>query len=48
MVNLTIDGQKVSVPQGQQSVQAAATVGIEIPACVILKASTKSVPARSA
>lgn len=47
MVNLTIDGQKVSVPRDNNHA-AAATVGIEIPACVILKASTKSVPARSA
>ncbi len=31
MVNLTIDGQKVSVPQGTTIMQAAATVGIEIP-----------------
>ena len=31
MVNLTIDGQIVSVPQGTTIMQAAATVGIEIP-----------------
>ena len=31
MVNLTIDGQKVSDPQGTPIMQAAATVGIEIP-----------------
>ena len=37
MVNLTIDGQKVSVPQGTTIMQAAATVGIEIPRLCYLK-----------
>ncbi|WP_367116600.1 [FeFe] hydrogenase, group A [uncultured Phascolarctobacterium sp.] len=37
MVNLTIDGQKVSVPQGTTIMQAAATVGIDIPRLCYLK-----------
>ena len=37
MVNLTIDGQKVSVPQGTTIMQAAATVGIDIPRLFFLK-----------
>ncbi len=37
MVNLTIDGQKVSVPQGTTIMQAAATVGIDIPRLCFLK-----------
>lgn len=37
MVNLTIDGQKVSVPQGTTIMQAAATVGIDIPSLCYLK-----------
>ena len=37
MVNLIIDGQKVSVPQGTTIMQAAATVGIDIPRLCYLK-----------
>ena len=37
MVTLTIDGQKVSVPQGTTIMQAAATVGIDIPRLCYLK-----------
>ena len=38
MVNLTIDGLKVSVPEGTTIMQAAATVGIDIPRlCFYLK-----------
>ena len=37
IVNLTIDGQKVSVPQGTTIMQAAATVGIDIPRLCYLK-----------
>ncbi len=37
MVNLTIDGQRVSVPQGTTIMQAAATIGIEIPRLCYLK-----------
>ncbi len=37
MVNLTIDGLKVSVPEGTTIMQAAATVGIEIPRLCFLK-----------
>ena len=37
MVNLTIDGQKVSVPQGTTIMQAAATMGIDIPRLCYLK-----------
>lgn len=36
-INLTIDGQKVSVPQGTTIMQAAATVGIDIPRLCYLK-----------
>ena len=37
MVNLTIDGLKVSVPEGTTIMQAAATVGIDIPRLCFLK-----------
>jgi len=37
MVNLTIDGLKVSVPEGTTIMEAAATVGIEIPRLCFLK-----------
>lgn len=37
MVNLTIDGIKVSVPEGTTIMQAAATVGIDIPRLCFLK-----------
>lgn len=37
MVNLTIDGLKVSVPEGTTIMEAAATVGIDIPRLCFLK-----------
>ncbi len=37
MVNLTIDGLKVCVPEGTTNMQAAASVGIEIPRLCYLK-----------
>ena len=37
MVNLTIDGLKVCVPEGTTIMQAAASVGIEIPRLCYLK-----------
>ena len=37
MVNLTIDNQKVTVPEGTTILNAAKTVGIDIPTLCYLK-----------
>lgn len=37
MVNLTIDGKKVEVPEGTTILQAAAKLGIDIPTLCYLK-----------
>ena len=37
MINLTIDGLKVCVPEGTTILEAARTVGIDIPTLCFLK-----------
>ena len=48
MVNLTIDKIAVSVPEGTTILEAAASVGIEIPSLCYLKDINESPPAACA
>ena len=48
MVNITIDNQKISVPEGTTIMEAAASIGIQIPKLCYLKALTISQPVVSA
>ena len=45
MINLTIDGIPVSVPEGSTVLEAAKEANINIPTLAILKMFSKSAPA---
>ena len=48
MVNVTIDGLKIAVPEGTTIMQAADEVGIKIPHLCYLRTSTTSAHAACA